>query len=349
VAIGLFNKMSKPLLSLAYLFVAGAATPLTEQAATPPRGWNSYDSYTWKVSEEEFLANCEAVAKSLLPSGYEYCVVDYLWFQDLDHSQQNCTKKSLCDPITKLHIDENGRLLPAPDRWPSTVGSDGKSLGFAPIADKVHRMGLKFGIHVMRGISTAAVEAKSPILAGDGLTAADIALTADVCPWWKGVMAVDLTKPAGQAYYDSLYQQYADWGVDFVKNDCVFGNQFVPDQIKAQSQSILKLKNQPIVYSLSPGSGVVDHMEKPEAINANVNLYRITGDDWDSWSALEGHFQVAAQVTNCSQQFTLQLQAQEDVPPQPRLHTPPIQTKYADTNTLSHCYSRHCFLCGAWS
>jgi hypothetical protein len=145
--------------------------------------------------------------------------VDYLWFQDLQPSkaQQNCTKKALCDPITKLHIDENGRLVPAPDRWPSTVGANGKSLGFAPIAEKVHQLGMKFGIHVMRGISTAAVTAKSPILGGGGATAADIGIESELCPWWKGVMAVDVTKPAGQAYYDSIYQQYADWGVDFVK------------------------------------------------------------------------------------------------------------------------------------
>jgi hypothetical protein len=280
--------------------MACAAAPI---AANPPRGWNSYDSFTWKVSEDEFLANCEAMSKTLKSSGYEYCVVDYLWFQDLDSKGGQGELKDrgefkdqgeLKDPITKLHIDGNGRLVPALDRWPSTKASDGSSIGFKPIADKVHAMGMKFGIHIMRGISATAVAAKSPIL-GTNATAADIGVTSELCPWWKGVMAVDLTHPAGQAYYDSIYQQYADWGVDFIKNDCVFGNQFVPDQIKAQSKSILKTKR-PIVYSLSPGAGVQDHMEKPHNISGVVNMYRITGDDWDSWGALEGHFTVAAQV-----------------------------------------------------
>ena len=132
---------------LVSLSLSFAAASPPNVAQYPPRGWNSYDSYTWKVSEEQFLANCAAVAKDLKPSGYKYCVVDYLWFQDLDHAgkAQKCTKKALCDPITKLHIDDNGRLVPASDRWPSTVGPDGKSLGFKPIADKVHAMGMLFG------------------------------------------------------------------------------------------------------------------------------------------------------------------------------------------------------------
>jgi hypothetical protein len=207
-----------------------AAAVAPDQAATPPRGWNSYDSYTWKVGEADFLANCEAVSKQLGPSGYEYCVVDYLWFQDLKPSGTAAvaepqpefaglrSKGKVSDPITKLHIDEFGRLLPAADRWPSTVVG-GKSVGFKPIADKVHAMGMKFGIHIMRGISTAAVEAKSPIQGGGGATAADVGVESELCPWWKGVMAVNLTHPAGQLYYDSIHHQYADWGVDFIKVD----------------------------------------------------------------------------------------------------------------------------------
>ena len=268
-----------------------AAAAASVPSATPPRGWNSYDSYTWKVSEEDFLANCAAVKASLGPSGYEYCVVDYLWFQDLDN------EGLVSDPITKLHIDDHGRLLPAPDRWPSTyVG--GKSVGFKPIADAVHSMGMKFGIHIMRGISAAAVNAKSPILGAKGATAADIGIETELCPWWKGVMAVNLSHPAGQAYYDSIHQQYADWGVDFLKNDCIFGNQFMPDQIQAQSKAIQKTKRV-MVYSLSPGGGAsADNVKHAKEISHAVNMYRVTGDDWDSWSAVDSHFSVAANFSD---------------------------------------------------
>ena len=80
----------------------------------------------------------------------------------------------------------------------------------------------------------AAVNAKTPIKGWHGNeTAADIGLKNEICPWWKGVMSVDTSKKAGQAFFDSITEQYAvDWGVDFLKNDCVFGGQFVPDQVR---------------------------------------------------------------------------------------------------------------------
>ena len=151
---------------------------------------------------------------------------------------------------------------------------------------------MKFGIHIMRGISTAAVEAASPILNGQGSTAADIGVRGELCPWWKGVMAVNLSHPGGQAYYDSIHQQYADWGVDFLKNDCIFGNQFMPDQIHAQARSIEKTKRT-MVYSLSPGGGnTADNVARAQQISHDVNMYRVTGDDWDSWGAVDSHFSV---------------------------------------------------------
>ena len=153
-------------------------------------------------------------------------------------------------------------------------------------------MGMKFGIHIMRGISTAAVEAASPILNGQGSTADDIGVRGELCPWWKGVMAVNLSHPGGQAYYDSIHQQYADWGVDFLKNDCIFGNQFMPDQIHAQARSIEKTKRT-MVYSLSPGGGnTADNVARAQQISHDVNMYRVTGDDWDSWGAVDSHFSV---------------------------------------------------------
>lgn len=42
-----------------------------EHASTPPRGWNTYDSFCWTISEEEFLQNAEIVSNRLKPHGYE--------------------------------------------------------------------------------------------------------------------------------------------------------------------------------------------------------------------------------------------------------------------------------------
>jgi hypothetical protein len=270
-------------------------TTASPWAPTPPRGWNSYNSYTWKISEAQFLANCRAVATQLLPFGYDTCVVDYLWFQDLDGAPADAaavaSRSRVRDPITRLHIDGYGRLQPSPDRWPSAWSAAGEPLGFKAVAEEVHAMGLKFGIHIMRGISRAAVDARAPVLGGGGATAADIGVPARLCPWWQGVMDVNLSHPAGQRFYDSIWEQYAAWGVDYVKNDCVFGAQFLPDAIAAQSASLLRTRR-PMVYSLSPGGGA--NVTIARAIARDVNLYRITGDDWDNWGDLSAHFAAAA-------------------------------------------------------
>ena len=110
---------------------AGIARPAADVRA--PRGWNSYDSFTWFVNETQFLANCQYMADNLLQYGYDTCVIDYLWYQ------QTTTGEWL--------LDDYCRPRPDPGRWPSSRNG----AGFRNVADAVHAMGLKFGIHIMRG------------------------------------------------------------------------------------------------------------------------------------------------------------------------------------------------------
>ena len=80
-------------------------------------------------------------------------MVDFLWYRK---------KVEGADVYSRGFdvIDEWGRMVPDPGRWPSSHGGNGLS----QVAKKVHSLGLKFGIHVMRGISTQAVDANTPIL-----------------------------------------------------------------------------------------------------------------------------------------------------------------------------------------
>ncbi len=255
-------------------------------AEAPPRGWNSYDSFTWFVNETQFLANCEYMSKNLLQYGFEYCVVDYKWYQTSDGQQ--------------WLLDDFCRPLPDPERWPSS--REGK--GFRPLADKVHAMGLKFGIHIMRGTSTFAAKKDCPIKGAEsGSTVSRVSGAA--CPWCGESLSVNVSDPAGVLFYRSLYQQYAvDWQVDFIKNDCVFGNQFVPQEILAQADAIEHVAALPgarqLTYSLSPGSGTPsDLVSKSAQVAGRVNMYRVTGDDWDSWDDIEpSHFDVAAAMSD---------------------------------------------------
>ncbi|KAL6983789.1 hypothetical protein U1Q18_017164 [Sarracenia purpurea var. burkii] len=261
-----------------------------EHASLPPRGWNSYDSFCWTVSEEEFLNNAELVSQRLKGHGYEYVVVDYLWYR-------RKVEGAYVDSLGFDVIDEWGRMIPDPDRWPSS--KSGK--GFTEVAAKVHSMGLKFGIHVMRGISTQAVNANTPILdttkgsaykeSGRQWHAQDVGLKERACAWMPhGFMSINTKLGAGRAFLRSLYQQYADWGIDFVKHDCVFGADLDLDEISFVSE-VLRGLNRPILYSLSPGTSVTPTMA--EDVKGLVNMYRITGDDWDSWGDVASHFNVS--------------------------------------------------------
>lgn len=266
-------------------------------ATTPPRGWNSYDSFCWVVSEEQFLQNAELVSKRLHSHGYEFVVVDYLWYRrNVPHAY--------VDSYGFDVIDEWGRMIPDPARWPSSQG--GK--GFADVAAKVHSMGLKFGIHVMRGISTQTFNSNRPILdtttgaayQEDGRVwrAKDIGIKERACAWMpNGFMSVNTKLGAGRAFLRSLYQQYAEWGVDFVKHDCVFGDDLDIEEITAVSEILRKLER-PIFYSLSPGTSVTPNMAKQ--VNGLVNMYRITGDDWDKWGDVAAHFDVARDFASSS-------------------------------------------------
>ncbi|XP_075656665.1 alpha-galactosidase mel1-like [Castanea sativa] len=260
-----------------------------DQASSPPRGWNSYDSFSWTISEVEFLQNAQIISESLLSSGYEYVVVDFLWYR---RKVEGANPDSLGFDV----IDEWGRMVPDPDRWPSSRG--GK--GFTEVAKKVHDMGLKFGIHIMRGISTQAVNANTPILdittgqayeeSGRKWSAQDIGIKERTCSWMQhGFMSVNTTLGAGKAFLKSLHTQYAEWGVDLVKHDCVFGGVDLDmNEISVVSDV---LKQHPIVYSLSPGTGATPAMAKD--VSGLANMYRITGDDWDSWGDVASHFDVS--------------------------------------------------------
>ncbi|XVF85072.1 hypothetical protein PTKIN_Ptkin17bG0089000 [Pterospermum kingtungense] len=220
----------------------------------------------------------------------QYVVVDYLWYR---RKVEGAYPDSLGFDV----IDEWGRPIPDPERWPSS--KDGK--GFSEVAKKVHSMGLKFGIHVMRGISLQAFNANTPILdtvkgsayeeSGRQWTSKDIGLKERACAWMShGFMSVNTKLEAGRAFLRSLHLQYAEWGVDFVKHDCVFGEDLDIDEISFVSEVLRKL-DRPILYSVSPGTSVTPAMAKD--VSGLVNMYRITGDDWDTWSDVVSHFDIS--------------------------------------------------------
>jgi hypothetical protein len=176
-------------------------------APTPPMGWNSWNSFGPTITEAQALENADIMVAKLLPFGYNVFTVDIQWYEP--NANSYTYRKD-----AELTMDQYGRLQPAPNRFPSAAGGT----GFKRLADQIHKRGMKFGIHLMRGIPRQAVRLNTPIL-GTNLRAQDIADTKAICEWNGDMYGVDMTKPGAQEYYNSVFKQYAEWGVDFVKMD----------------------------------------------------------------------------------------------------------------------------------
>ena len=189
--------------------VEAQSTEAQALAATPPMGWNSWDAYGTTIDEADFKANAAWFARYLKPFGWQYVVVDMEWYVTNPVPEGN-------SKTSQFSIDEYGRYIPAVNRFPSAENG----AGFKPLAEYVHSLGLKFGIHILRGIPKEAVAKNLPI-EGTAARAPDVSHKEEACPWNPDNYALDMTKPAAQGYYDSIMKLYAQWGVDFIKADCV--------------------------------------------------------------------------------------------------------------------------------
>jgi len=254
---------------------ADAAKDFHAWAVTPPMGWNSWDCFATTITEAQTKAQADFMAAQLKSHGWQYLVVDIQWYEPGAKSHDYRKDASLT-------MDGNGRLLPAPNRFPSSLNG----AGFKPLADYIHSLGLKFGIHLMRGIPRQAVEKNLPIL-GTDLHAQDIADRVHICPWNSDMYGVDMAKPGAQAYYDSVFAQIAAWGVDYVKVDDLSRPYFQNVKEVEAIRRAIDATGRPMVLSLSPGETDFAAASK---VGEQANLWRISDDFWDRWLALREQF-----------------------------------------------------------
>ncbi|MBN1777551.1 MAG: glycoside hydrolase family 27 protein [Clostridiales bacterium] len=242
-------------------------------------GWNSWDCYGAAVDEKTVRQNAGFMAKHLKPHGWEYVVVDIQWYQPT-------AKNHRYESFAALTMDAYGRLLPAENRFPSAAG--GK--GFRPLADYVHGLGLKFGIHIMRGLPRAAAHNRLPVL-GTDVGCEQAANPHSICAWNPDMYGVRAGTPEGKAYYGSIFALYAAWGVDYVKVDdiareyphCMKELELISEACRACGREM--------VLSLSPGPAPLEYAEH---LKQYGNLWRITDDFWDNWVLLKAMFERAA-------------------------------------------------------
>ena len=257
------------LLAVTNLF---AQSDFRQWASTPPMGWNSWDCYGPTVTEKEVKANADYMAEHLSKFGWKYVVVDIRWYIANDKAGGYNEKNAI------YVMDNYGRYQPAENRFPSSSG--GK--GFKALADYVHAKGLKFGIHIMRGIPRQAVARHTPVFGASGITADQISNEKHLCSWLHDNYTVDASKKGAQEYYNSLFNLYASWGVDFVKIDDLSAPYYHQDEIELIRNAIDQC-GRPIVLSTSPGETPIANADH---VSSHANMWRMVNDVWDQWTDL---------------------------------------------------------------
>ena len=265
-----FLTLTAALFSLAGAFAGAEPGPI---APKPPLGWNSFDSYGVYLHEKAAMENLEAMAKHLEPYGYEYFVIDNGWFGE--YKLKPGTIYPLEKHASDVRLNEHGHVIPSKTYFAG---------GLAPIINRCHELGLKFGIHMMRGIPRKAYDMNVPIK-GTSYKARDIA---DIdpkknCTWCTYNYGVDMSKPGAQEWYDGLIQHLADMGVDLIKYDDIVP---YPAEVEAVAKAIKKT-GKPILLSLSPGNDA-----PVEAIKSfqMAQMLRVTQDVWDHANYIDDCF-----------------------------------------------------------
>lgn len=249
----------------------------------PPLGWNSYDAFDGAINEEYTLANLETFIEKFKPAGYEYFVIDILWYRKYKNPKFNkygLMVNSKEKNGVEWELDEYGRFIPSTQYFPN---------GFDAIIKRCHQEGIKFGLHLMRGVPQEAVRRKCPIKGTNGITCDMIANfdPEDACPWSTINYGIDMTKPGAQEYYDSIMEQMAEMGVDFLKYDDIEAN---AEEMEAIYQAIDKVD---YVITLSLSLFSYHYMKKqiPLEVYAKSNMMRITHDIWDKQEHIETSFE----------------------------------------------------------
>jgi alpha-galactosidase len=252
---------------------------------TPAMGWNSYNCYSYSVTQSEFMANARYVADNLKPYGWQYCVVDFVWWIPNNGIYGNNQSGNW----NVGHIDQYGRFLPDTIRFPSSKGGR----GFKPLADSVHNLGLKFGIHTMRGVPRMAVRNNSPIF-NSTYTCSQAADQNSTCPWLDWMYGANMNSPAGQAYLNSILSLYDSWDVDFIKVDDLSAATYHTAEVAGYANAIASVGRE-IAFSTSPGPTPINQASH---VMQYANQWRLVNDLWDEWGQLVNAHSVSEKWRN---------------------------------------------------
>jgi hypothetical protein len=237
------NKLTRALMAVLtaapIVAISMASSPAAQAAPggpdqTPVMGWSSWSFLRLGADARQVEGEARALVRTgLARAGYRYLNIDDGWYQ--------------CPGPQGPNVDAYGRWVVNSAAYPS-VGSKN---GIQALAAYVHRLGLKFGIYETAGISSQAVKENTPIL-GTSYTADDIATTKPQNNYnCGGMLKIDYSKPGAQAYVDSVVDELASWGVDYIKLDGITNSNGA--DVKAW-QAAIHQSGRPIVLNITQGS-----------------------------------------------------------------------------------------------
>lgn len=192
---------------------------------TPAMGWNSWNTFGLDINEEVVLKTAENMVKSGLKDvGYEYVVVDDCW--------------------SLKERDKDGKLVADPEKFPH---------GMKWLSDKIHAMGLKFGMYSCAGVVTCA------------------------------------GYPSSYEHEFVDAQTFADWGVDYLKYDfCFHSSHLSPSLLYKRMNAAIMATGRDILFSACSWGEEGTHEWVHES---GADSYRSTCDIWDNWVSIKDIFQ----------------------------------------------------------
>jgi alpha-galactosidase len=244
-----------------------------DAGSNSPLGWNSWDAYGTTVTEDEVKANADVMASALKQFGWQYIVVDIHWYEPN-------AKAHGYRPNAELAMDGNGRLIPALNRFPSSANGQ----GFKALADHVHSEGLKFGIHILRGIPRQAVAQMfrfSAMWHGPRTSRIRKAFARGtaICSAWT----CPSPEPRRTTIRSSLSMRNGESTSSRPRD---MARPYHEAEIKALHRAIVK-SGRPIVLSLSPGPVPLDEVAD---LRENAQMWRIEDDLWDNWASVKNMY-----------------------------------------------------------
>lgn len=267
-----FHKITMRAFIISLLFVSAraACTP----SSKPPRGTNTWDSYAGVVTEADVLATAAWMKQNLFQYGFDTVVVDGGWYTDLQNGGNI--------------IDDFGRPMPDVARFPSAA--DGR--GLKSLAEKVNAMGLRFGAWSIRGIPIEAVERDLPI-AGSQFTARQAVRLDKNCTWDAHTIGTNASTPAAAAWYAAYADMALEWGLSFIKLDCMYQNGLGWYDEVGLVASTFAARAPAITISWSPGGGFTPAAAAfiAERAPAWGVQYRVFNDFHDEWKSLLEHLE----------------------------------------------------------